>query len=179
MRRRYRSETLTDIVVKYLHGCLYHLTDEAHLASIQEHGLLSDRSRRELGVVPAHPGGSELTRALDADRSLDDMVFLSFFNLGVMPNHDDARFRRPILLKVDAGVLYFHGAKVALGRANRSRTEVCSVPAAIYQMDWEVIFGELREDNIPTEKRNRLFNVYDYEVLVPKRVPVEYIIGTA
>jgi hypothetical protein len=170
---------LVEVVCNHLNGHLYHLTDEAHLASIREHGLLSGRARQELGIVPAFPGGNQLSQTLDADRALDDMVFLSFFNMGVMPKHDDARRRRRILLKIDARALFLRGVKVALGRANRQSTKVYSAAGAFYKMDWEVISGEVNDTNVSIHQRWRIFEVCDYEVLVPNRVPIEYIIGRA
>ena len=170
---------LVEVVCNHLNGHLYHLTDETHLASIDEHGLLSGRARQELGIAPAFPGGNGLSQALDADRGLDDMVFLSFFNMGVMPKHDDARRRRPVLLKVDAHALFLQGVKVALGRANRRDTKIYSAAAAFYKMDWEVISGEVNDTNVPIHERWRIFKVCDYEVLVLNRVPNEYIIGRA
>jgi ssDNA thymidine ADP-ribosyltransferase, DarT len=153
------------------------MQNEAHLASIEEHGLLSARAASDLGIVPDFPGGSRLTQILDADRRLDDMVFLSFFNRGVMPKHDDARLRRPVLLKIDARVLFRRGVQVALGRANRRSTMIYRAAGAYYKMDWNVIFGEADETNI--SERWRISQVFDYEVLVPNRVPVEYILGFA
>lgn len=179
MRRKYGDEMLVEVVCNHLNGHLYHLTDEAHLASIEEHGLLSDRARQELGIVPAFPGGNGLTQTLDADRGLDDMVFLSFFNMGVMPKHDDARRRRRVLLKIDARALFLRGVKVALGRANRQNTKIYSAAGAFYKMDWEVISGQVNDTNVSIHQRWRLVEVCDYEVLVPSRVPIEYIIGRA
>ncbi|MCV9964487.1 DUF4433 domain-containing protein [Pararhizobium sp. BT-229] len=153
------------------------MTDVAHLETIEKHGLLSARRAYALGIVPRFPGGSGLTQSLDADRGLNDMVFLSFYNLGIMPNHDDARKRRPVLLKIDPSVLMWPGVRVALGRANRSRTMICKPARAFYEMDWEVILGDV--DSSQIEGRMRVLEARDYEVLVPDRVPVEYIIGIA
>jgi hypothetical protein len=177
MRKNQDDELLVEVVKDQFHGHLFHTTDAAHLPSIEEHGLLSCRAARELGVVPAYPGGSELTRALDARRGVDDMVFLSFFNLGKMPDHDDARFRRPVTLKVAAEVLYMRGVKVALGPANSSRTMIAGPSRAYRQMDWEVIFED--HSRIPVTERWRIVNAMNYEVLVPSRVPMEYILGIA
>ncbi|WP_269930168.1 hypothetical protein [Aminobacter sp. HY435] len=121
--------------------------------------------------MPVFPGGSGLTQQLDADRGLDDMVFLSFFNLGVMPKHNDAWRRRPVLLKIDARVLFLRGVQVALGRANRRSTRIYSAAMAYYEMDWNVIFGKVDETDI--HERWRFFEVCDYEALVPNRVPLD------
>lgn len=109
-------------------GHLFHTTDEAHLASIDEHGLLSNRRRR------------------------------------------------PVLLKIDARILYGSGVKVALGRANRSGTKIYRPGGAFYKMDWEIITGQVDRTNI--EYPWRYAAVCDYEILVPKQVPRDFILGT-
>lgn len=175
MARRYGDELLVETVVRRMYGCLFHMTDEAHLDSIAEHGLLSAASAQQLGVSPARPGGNALTRSLDTDRGLDGMVFLSFYNLGLMPRHEDARFRRPVLLSIDPAVLYRPGVKVALGRANRRSTVIHGVARAFYEMDWDMILGDA-DENAPGQKARGL-QVRDYEILVPGSVPAELIIG--
>jgi hypothetical protein len=172
-RPKYGYELLIERVRLGASGCLFHLTDEAHLASIEQHGLLSRRSRNALRIEPAFPtfrGGS-------GEENLDDCVYLSFFNLGVMPNHPDAHLRRPVLLKVDPNVLLMSGVQVALGRASRRSTDIYPVGRAFYEMDWPVIRGEVDENDY--RERWRFFQVRDYEILVPGRVPIEYIIGIA
>jgi hypothetical protein len=177
LRKKYGDDLLIETVQTRLHGHLLHVTDRTHLASIETHGLLSPRSARELGVAPRYPGGNALSRSLDAHYGYDNMVFLSFFNLGLMPKYEDARQRQPVLLKIDARILWIHGVKVALGRANRSRTDVYKPARAFYEMDWEIILGPT--DDMNTDHRVRLLRACDYEILVPDRVPIEYILGIA
>ena len=173
VRAMYGDEKLVEVVERHMFGHLFHLTDATHVPTIEKHGLLSARRARELGVAPAYPGGNRLTRSLDAERGLDNVVFLSFFNQGLMPNHEDTRDRNPVLLRIDAKILLRHGVKVALGRANRSRTVICKPGRAYHAMDWEVIFG-----NVDREKEKaRYLGVLDYEVLVPHQLPVECILG--
>ena len=152
------------------------MTDEAHLASIDANGLLSAREAALRGIKPMFPGGNALSRSLDVSYDLDDMVFLSFFNMGLMPKHQDARRRRPVLLKIAASVLYRSGVQVALGRANRSRTKIYKPGGALFKMDWELISGQVDVTNI--HNRARYASVCDYEILVPKQVPRELILGT-
>lgn len=175
MRRKYGDEQLVDAVRNHLHGHLFHSTDAANLGSISEHGLLSARAAEELGIAPVYPGGNALTQTMDAGAGLDNVVFLSFFNLGVMPKHENDRHRRRVLLKIDARILYSAGTQVALGRASRRSTNVHRAAAAFYKMDWAAIAGQVDENDL--RERWRLFQVYDYEILVPNRVPPEFILG--
>jgi hypothetical protein len=156
---------------------LFHVTDRLNLPSIEERGLLSNQEAQAKGIVPAYPGGSALTRTLDDDHGLSDYVFLGFNAAGVMPGHKDERhLRRPRTLHVDPQILYRRGVKIALGRTNR-RTETFSVWRAAQEMDHEVfiemVTGRCDWGDIATW---RIKKVFDYEVLVPKRVPQEYII---
>lgn len=176
MRRKYGDEMLVEVVQKRMFGHLLHMTDAAHLRTLESHGLVSARRAQELGIAPRYPGGNDLTRSLDASRGLDNAVFLSFFNLGLMPKHEDNRRRQPVLLKIDARILFQPGVHVALGRANSANTTIYKPARAFYNMDWEVIFGDVDSSNI--FEKARVARVYDYEVLVPDQVPVEYILGT-
>lgn len=92
-----------------------------------------------------------------------------------MPKHENARLRRPVILKVDANVLFLRGVEVALGRANLRGTEIYRAARAYYQMDWPVLLGEAGEDDL--HYRQRIRQVCDYEILIPDRVPVKYISG--
>jgi hypothetical protein len=177
VRRRYGDEMLVEAVQHRLLGHLLHVTDERNLETIEKHGLLSVNRAKEIGVTPSYPGGSQLTRALDGNVGLDHAVFLSFFNLGLMPKYADAKQRRPVLLRIDPGILFLSGVRVALGRANRSRTNVYKPARAFYEMDWELIFGDV--DMSQAEGKLRYLQVRDYEVLVPNTVPTEYILGLA
>jgi hypothetical protein len=171
------AELLVAAVREHLFGHLFHMSDESHLDSIEEHGLLSAFARHSSGIVSPLAGGNGLTQSLDADRGLSDMVFLSFFNMGVMPSHGHARRRRQVLLKIDPSVLLLDGVKVALGRANRRNTRIYSATKVGPEMDWDAILGYV-DDNDLTE-RWRIFKARDYEVLVPTKVPAEYIVGFA
>ncbi len=168
---------LVEVVQNRMHGHLLHMTDAAHLSTIETHGLLSARRALELGVAPKYPGGNDLSRSLDASRGLDNAVFLSFFNSGLMPKHEDSRRRRPVILKIDARILYQPGVQVALGRANSANTSIYKPAGAFYKMDWDVIFGDVDGSNV--HEKARVIRVYDYEVLVPDQVPPEFILGIA
>ncbi len=55
-----------------------HFTDDANLASIGEHGLLSMRQLRERGIEIPAPGGNEWSRQADEASGMDAYVHLSF-----------------------------------------------------------------------------------------------------
>ncbi|WP_433704429.1 hypothetical protein [Paraburkholderia sacchari] len=158
-------------------GALYHLTDRAHVDSIKKHGLLSRCEADERGVYPLRPGGNALTRALDAQRGLQDYVFLGFHENGLMPKDGELdRFREPLMVYVDPQIVCWEGVKVSLGRSTRSN--VFDATRAYWNMDWEIFERpELRFDSSPQIRGPARWKAFfDYEVLVPKCVPPEFII---
>lgn len=176
VRQKNGTEILYDIVIRHFGGYLFHRTDHAHLSTIDEFGLLSAKEATYRNINPRFPGGNALTRSLDVSKGLDDMVFLSFFNKGLMPKHDDTRHRRPVTLAIDPRVLYLRGVQIALGRASLGSTDIYSPGGALYKMDWDIIEGLVDKNSIGYPAR---FNsVCDYEILIPTHVPREYILGT-
>lgn len=158
---------------------LFHATDQSHLPSIAQHGLLSEVERQARGIVPQFPGGNALSRALDSQYGLLNYVFLGFFRSGVMPAHKHERYRRrPRILHIHPQVLHFPGARIAVGRANHARTRSYSVARATQEMDGEVfeklIMGISDWGDTPKWKINK---VLDYEILIPAQVPPEYIVA--
>lgn len=173
-----KHRSVTDDPVEYIvahrGGALYHVTDEQNLESISEHGLLSKKEAAHLGVAPAFPGGSELTRILDHEHGLSDYVFLGFSPNTVMPAHREERaLRRPVVLTIQAAILYRPDVRIALGRANHAGTEHYPVLEAVINMDRETFVGNFDPSDIRSAaKRHR---VSSYEVLVPSRVPPAFI----
>lgn len=167
------QEMLVNVIKNHFGGYLFHRTDNAHLQSIEQHGILSAREAQARSVIPAFPGGNSLSRTLDMANNLDDMVFLSFFNRGLAPRHKDAHRRQPVTLLIAPEILYLRGVKIALGRAHNIRTDIYSSNGAYYNMDWDIISGNVDETEL--SYKSRYIKVCDYEILIPKTVPREYI----
>jgi hypothetical protein len=66
-REQWGDYKLYEAINGILGGRLYHLTDWAHAASIDEHGLLSKCEANARGIFPAMPG---LSHPLILDRKL-------------------------------------------------------------------------------------------------------------
>lgn len=175
--------TVRDLVetVQKHRGHVCHRTDFANCTSIAEHGLLSRTAMAERSIVPRFPGGNPLTWALDDDYGLNDVVFLGFGADVVMPSHTaERRIRRPVVLFIDPNVLALPGVRLSLGRANHRGSRTYGLARAIHMMDieafgWMIGLGDGYDPN-DWEKRRRLNRVYDYEILVPRCVPAEYIV---
>ena len=162
-------------VREHLGGVLFHVTDEANAETIDRHGLLSKDQAAALGLTPKITGGNGLTRALDSRDGLSDHVFLSFFRSVLMPKAGGGdQQRRPMVLEIDPEVIFLPGVEVRLGRGAHS-VRVRAIQA-FYKMDWEIWDRpDLREELLGGRARWNKF--LDYEILVPKRVPREYILG--
>lgn len=173
-REEWGDHKLYRAICEVMNGKLFHLTDWAHVASIQELGLLSKCEANVRGVYPAYPGGNNLTRALDDQRGLRDYVFLAFDRSGVMPkDREQERQRRPLILHIDPNIVFEPGVRVSVGRSTRSLN--FSTMRAFYEMDWQImLFPELRT-GVGGPARWKSF--LDYEILVPKCVPPHFIIG--
>jgi hypothetical protein len=174
-RDQWGDARLVRWVNEQLGGVFYHRTDLANATSIEQHGLLSGDEAAARGVIPRLPGGSALTRYLDDRSGLTDYVFLSFFKSVLMPRDDKNDWkRRSRILRIDPGILYLRGVAVRLG--NTLNSPIYSSMAAVYKMDWEIWEEQdLRSNAIGGKARWNAF--LSYEVLVPKCVPLEYIVG--
>lgn len=165
--------------IAHFRGAVFHVTDEANLSSIAEHGLLSKQEAHARGVMPTFSGGNGLTQTLDWEYGWGDSVFLGFHKSAVMPAHENERHRRrPIRLHVHPDILGCFGVKIALGRANHRGTKAYSVSYALQLMDLEALDysfnGGYDKDDFDMRRRVRF--AFDYEILVPKQVPAEFII---
>lgn len=176
-RDEWGDAQLVRAVHHHLGGALFHIADKANEASIDEHGLLSTSEAAARGISPNVSGGNGLTQYLDRRDGLDDRVFLSFFKSVLMPKDDGIdRFRRPMVLAIKPEIILSSGVEVRLGRGSTARR--FKAVRAFYEMDWDILFRpELREDM--SGGKARWTNFLDYEILVPKCVPRECILGTA
>lgn len=169
----YRKEhVFVEIVRTHFGGGLQHITDERNLDSIKEHGLLSKRVRDATGIVSQYPGGSELTDHLNSKYRLDDQVFLSLTGQTIMPKHEDARYRRPCRLRINPEILLTRGVQVAKGAANHRDTDIYPAWRALLELDFELYFWGVDGD---IHSQGRLRRFFDTEVLVPDRVPPEFL----
>ena len=176
-RHEWGDALLVRAIHEHLGGVLYHSADEANAVSIDTHGLLSKAEAAARGIYPEMTGGNALTRYLDDRDGLSDHVFVAFFKAVLMPKDDDIdRLRRPMMLAIAPEILFLRDVEVRLGRG--AFADRFGAMRAFYKMDWE-IWGrpELREDPFGGKARWNTF--LNYEVLIPKCVPREYILGIA
>lgn len=168
--------TLEEIVGWYLANKLsfYHFTDTRNLDNIRKNGLMSKHLLDQEGTV-AVCGGNEWSLQADNTCGMDKYVHLSF-----SPNHPleylarrDNRIEKSRFIRVAPEVLLVDGVKVCDRVANKAGT----VPGAPLEMlrtlDLEVLY--LRKDWNDPAIKERLKVARLYEVIVPHRIPVQYL----
>lgn len=174
-RNQWGDARLVRAINENFGGALYHLTDEANAASIGQHGLLSKSEAEARGIHPSMSGGTAMTRYFDERDGLSDHVFLSFFQSVLMPKDDTRdRHRRRIVLAIDPKIILQRGVQVRLGRGAHAPSY--SAMRAIYEMDWEILSRPDLQRN-PVGGKARWVAFLNYEVLIPKCVPREFILG--
>lgn len=155
---------------------LYHFTDRRNLPLIREHGGLYPMSRlkKKKIVVPA-PGGNQWSQDADGIKGMDDYVHLCFRATHPMEYvaREDGRIKDSIFLQVHADVLLWDGVKFTAGIANKSGVEIHTMEEARKIIDFEVLYTRTDWRNPQIQKR--LQQAEKYEVLVPKRIPLDLI----
>lgn len=172
------EELINFINASTQHKTLYHFTDEANFPSISQHGLLSKEQLRTQGLwPPPATGGNELSWQLDQDRGIDPYVSLCMTRNHRMKfsAHQDGRLPNPRYLAIKPEVLQTPGTRIALGVANANNVEILPVAEAIDRLDVEVLYTRTNWNDPVINLRLR--TAEKFEVLIPKAVPRDYIIG--
>ena len=171
------NEYVNRIKNSHLHKCFYHFTDAANLDSIQTHGLLSTEQRRIMDIEPSYRGGNSISHHADRKKGIEDYVFLSFTN--EHPLHylakDDGRLPDLVWLKICPKILLMNDVKYADSVANRNDAMLIPIADAIGKIDEEVIYQTTNWND--SAIKDRLKRAKKCEILIPRCVPVEMIIG--
>lgn len=157
---------------------LFHFTDSRNLASIRASGgLFSLRELQARQISPVAPGVNHVSVLAAQNLGLDDFVSLCFFRTHPMEfvARQDGRFNETCFLAINPSVLLVDGVKLCAGISNRSDARLLNDHEAMAQFDLEAMTTRL-EFKIP-EQLERRKNVEKYEVLVPKQIPLSYIVG--
>lgn len=156
---------------------LFHFTDIRNLQFIKEHGLLSlaELNRRSIEIPAA--GGNQWSHDADYRMGLDEYVHLCFFNQHPMEfiAKRDGRINESVFLKINPIVLQWEEVKVTLEVANKSGTKLLTLAQAMEEIDSEIICKWTDWSNPDVQERRQIAK--KYEVLVPKIIPIEFIMG--
>jgi len=155
---------------------LYHFTDRRNLPSIREHGGLYPMTKlKKKGVAVVAPGGNEWSQDADGMKGMDAYVHLCFRNNHPMEYlaRQEGRIADTIFLHIHPDVLTWDGVLFTDDVANKSGVETHTIEEARKIIDFEVLYT--RTNWSDPKIRARLQQAEKYEILVPKKIPLEMI----
>lgn len=160
------------------HTCFYHFTDEANLALICKHGLLSTRQLRATNMFKAvTPGGDTNSLNSDLANGTDNYARLCFTQNHPMAYAaaNDARQRNFTYLRVNPEIIKQPGVMITNAPSNQNGVIPIAAAPGLDTLDLEIIYT-WKDWNIPTFK-NRIDIADKYEILVPISVPANFILS--
>lgn len=155
---------------------LYHFTDRRNLLAIREHGGLYPMTklrRKRIDVVA--PGGNQWSQDADGIKGMDAYVHLCFRNNHPMEYlaRKEGRIGDTIFLQIHPDVLTWNGVLFTDDVANKAGVETHNIDEAREIIDFEVLYT--RTNWSDPEIQARLKQAEKYEILVPKKIPLEMI----
>lgn len=154
-----------------------HFTDDANLASIRVHGLLSMRQLREGGIEIPAPGGNEWSRQADEASGMDAYVHLCFKTGHPMEKAavDGGTITNLRRLHIRPEVIKLPGVLITNDVANKSGVVRGAAMTMLDQLDLEVLYT--RTNWRDAAIRQRLVVAEKCEIIIPDHIPLEYIIN--
>jgi hypothetical protein len=155
---------------------LYHFTDRRNLPMIREHGGLYPLSKlRKKNIEVPAPGGNEWSHDADGVKGMDEYVHLCFRATHPMEYvaRQEGRIGDTIFLQIHADVLLWDDVKFTEDVSNKSGVELHTMDEARKIIDFEVLYT--RTDWRDPAVRKRLQQAEKYEILVPKKIPLNLI----
>jgi hypothetical protein len=155
---------------------LYHFTDRRNLQSIREHGGLYPMTKlRKKSIKVVAPGGNEWSQDADGIKGVDAYVHLCFRNNHPMEYlaRKEGRIGDTIFLQIHPDVLNWDGVLFTDDVANKSGVETQTIEEAREIIDFEVLYT--RTNWSDPKIQARLQQAEKYEILVPKKIPLEMI----
>jgi hypothetical protein len=141
--------------------------------------LLSKVEMRKKGWWPDATGGNQLSWDLDEYRGIDDDISLCLTRNHPMKYlaNKEGRLPNPKYLAISPQVLLTPNTRIAFGVANSNDVDIVPIEDGLEQLDVEVIYSRTKWSDPAIYQR--LCNAEKFEVLIPKRIPKELILGVA
>ena len=155
---------------------LYHFTDRRNLPLIREHGGLYPMTKlKKKNIKVVAPGGNEWSQDADGMKGMDAYVHLCFRNNHPMEYlaRQEGRIGDTIFLQIHPDVLTWDGVLFTDDVANKGGIETHTVESARKIIDFEVLYT--RTNWMDPKIQARLQQTEKYEILVPKRIPLDMI----
>lgn len=175
MNRRKDFIKIKQLISKYNISKLYHFTDYENLESIVKNGgLFSYGDCIRKGIRIAKAGGSELSHELDEREHLQYYVRASFCKRHPMMYSamQDGRINNPIILEIDTDVLFIDGCIYSNKNAVRSDASKGTSFDALANIHFDTTLQNSQFD-VPEDEQE----FFQAEVLVPKFIPLHYILN--
>ncbi len=166
------------ILGKYKFDGVWHFTDRSNLELIKEHhGLLSLGEAERRGIKIPVPGGNEWSHDADRRKGVHEYVHLAFVDDHPMLYRakQEGRIPDPIWLKIKSSILLEEGVRFCSDVSNKSGVRILTAEEAIEEIDFEVLFTYMdwRDPQIQARRKAAIKS----EILVPKFIPIDYILG--
>jgi len=166
-----------DFLAKYGIRNFYHFTERANLDSIRRYGLLSLAELERLNIQNVHFASDSESRSVDVHYGLNDYVRLAFVNQHPMEYvaKSKGRIKDSIFLSISSSVILQDGIRVAGGVAYQQGVSIYNLSEACEHLDFDVLL--LRSDWKNSAIMSRVMAARKYELLIPKCIAPELIIG--
>ena len=166
------------IIAKHKLHRVWHFTDKSNLELIEKHGgLLSFGELERRGVEIPVPGGNEWSHDADKMKDVHKYVHLAFLDDHPMlcAAKKEGRIPEPIWLKIRSSILLAEGVRFCSEVSNKSGAALLEAEEAKEQIDFEVLFTYMdwRDPEIQARRQAAIKS----EILVPKCVPIEMVLG--
>ena len=155
----------------------YHFTDKKNLDSIRARGLLCTRELRRLGIFAnVVTGGDATSLASDAQNGIDQFVCLCFTTSHPTCYRASQRGVDPVYLWIDPDVIKEAGVKITDAPSNQNGVIPQAPSAALDNLHLDAIYEWIDWTEHPEAHDQRII-AEKYEILVPKRIALAYIVG--
>lgn len=163
---------------KYKFDRVWHFTDKSNLELIEEHhGLLSFGELEKRGIEIPVPGGNDWSHEADKRNGVHKYVHLAFVDDHPMLYlaKQEGRIPNPIWLIINSSILTAQDVRFCSEVSNKSGAAILEAKEAKEQIDFDVLFTYMdwRDPAIQARRQAAIKS----EILVPRSVPIEKILG--
>ena len=169
---------MNTILTKYKFDGVWHFTDRSNLELIKKHhGLLSLGEAERRGIEIPMLGGNDWSHDADKMKGVHEYVHLAFVDDHPMlfRAKQNGRIPNPIWLKIKSSILLEEGVRFCPDVSNKSGVPILTAEEAKEQIDFEVLFTYMDWRDPEIQKRRQA--AIKSEILIPKFIPIEHILG--
>ena len=155
----------------------FHFTDTRNLDLIKKHGLLSRRKLKELGIQIPAPGGNQWSM-----ESADRLGLDRYVSLCLTPSHpmeygarQGGQIKEVVYLPIRPEIIKTKGVMMTGGVSNKAGIVPEAPGEVLEKLDLEVIYRKTDWTDASVKERRKA--AQKFEILVPDRVSLEYILN--